>query len=256
MTSNSLAGAPYKKDDNAHIEQKNWTHVRKLLGYVRYDSAPALTAINGLYEELRLLQNLFLPSVKLVEKRRVGARLRRRYDAPRTPLERVEACAEAAPAQVRALRQLRARIRSSWRSGSTKGWLASTASPTSGSVLRRRRKIRAGTLPDCGREKRAHQVVGNPHKTRFPTAPTRLVLNTDSGNPSYGATMHRSVTLVMARQASSNHRVWSRFNFQLSFAHTPDPRPAEQRAAVSGCRRKSYRVHWKPPAATAGAGRA
>ena len=103
-------GRPYKKDDNAHIEQKNWTHVRKLLGYVRYDSAPALTAINGLYEELRLLQNLFLPSVKLVEKRRVGARLRRRYDAPRTPLERVEACAEAAPAQVRALRQLRARL--------------------------------------------------------------------------------------------------------------------------------------------------
>ena len=84
--------------------------MRKLLGYVRYDSAPALTAINGLYEELRLLQNLFLPSVKLVEKRRVGARLRRRYDAPRTPLERVEACAEAAPAQVRALRQLRARL--------------------------------------------------------------------------------------------------------------------------------------------------
>ncbi len=103
-------GRPYKKDDNAHIEQKNWTHVRKLLGYVRYDSAPALTAINGLYEELRLLQNLFLPSVTLVEKRRVGARLRRRYDAPRTPLERVEACAEAAPAQVRALRQLRARL--------------------------------------------------------------------------------------------------------------------------------------------------
>ncbi len=55
-------------------------------------------------------QNLFLPSVKLVEKRRVGARLRRRYDAPRTPLERVEACAEADPAKVRALRQLRARL--------------------------------------------------------------------------------------------------------------------------------------------------
>jgi len=103
-------GRPYKKDDNAHIEQKNWTHVRKLLGYVRYDSAPALTAINALYEELRLLQNLLLPSVKLVEKRRVGARLRRRYDAPRTPLERVEACAEADPAKVRALRQLRARL--------------------------------------------------------------------------------------------------------------------------------------------------
>jgi hypothetical protein len=93
-------GRPYKKDDNAHIEQKNWTHVRKLLGYVRYDSEPALTAINALYADLRLLQNLFLPSVKLIEKRRVGARVRRRYDAPRTPLERVAACPEANVEQV------------------------------------------------------------------------------------------------------------------------------------------------------------
>jgi hypothetical protein len=103
-------GRPYKKDDNAHIEQKNWTHVRKILGYVRYDSTPALTAINALYADLRLLQNLFLPSVKLVEKRRVGARLRRRYDAPRTPFERLETCADAIPAQVGALRQLRAQL--------------------------------------------------------------------------------------------------------------------------------------------------
>jgi hypothetical protein len=103
-------GRPYKKDDNAHIEQKNWTHVRKLLGYVRYDSAAALAAINALYDELRLLQNLFLPSVKLVEKRRVGARVRRRYEAPRTPLDRLEVCADADPVKLRALTQLRARL--------------------------------------------------------------------------------------------------------------------------------------------------
>jgi hypothetical protein len=88
-------GRPYKKDDNAHIEQKNWTHVRKLVGYERYDSSVALAAINALYADLRLLQNLFLPSVKLREKRRVGARLRRRYDLARTPLERLTECAEA-----------------------------------------------------------------------------------------------------------------------------------------------------------------
>src|SRR5712691_4403488 len=83
-------GRPYQKDDNAHIEQKNWTHVRKLLGYVRYDSAAAQTAIHALYRrELRLFQNLFLPSVKLLRKERIGSRVRRRYDAPRTPLERV-----------------------------------------------------------------------------------------------------------------------------------------------------------------------
>jgi hypothetical protein len=88
-------GRPYKKDDNAHIEQKNWTHVRKLLGYVRYDSPMAQAAIHALYRhELRLFQNLFLPSVKLLGKERVGARVRRRYDGPRTPLERVLACPE------------------------------------------------------------------------------------------------------------------------------------------------------------------
>jgi hypothetical protein len=96
-------GRPYKKDDNAHIEQKNWTHVRKLVGYVRYDSPAALAALNQLYADLRLLQNLWLPSVKLVKKTRVGSRLRRQYDAPQTPLARVRACPEADAAKVAAL---------------------------------------------------------------------------------------------------------------------------------------------------------
>ena len=104
-------GRPYKKDDNAHIEQKNWTHVRKLLGYVRYDTPAALAGINALYaHELRLLQNLFLPSVKLVRKDRVGARVRRRYDAPRTPFERVVDSPHADPAAVAQLTALRARL--------------------------------------------------------------------------------------------------------------------------------------------------
>ena len=90
-------GRPYKKDDNAHIEQKNWTHVRRLLGYLRYDSPAALEAINDLYRnELRLFQNLFLPSVKLESKLRVGSRLRRRYQAPQTPLQRLCSCAASA----------------------------------------------------------------------------------------------------------------------------------------------------------------
>ena len=83
-------GRPYKKDDNAHIEQKNWTHVRKIFGYLRYDSQQALGAMNDLYRhELRLFQNLFLPSVKLLRKVRVGSKLKRLYDKPQTPLERV-----------------------------------------------------------------------------------------------------------------------------------------------------------------------
>jgi len=104
-------GRPYKKDDNAHVEQKNWTHVRKLLGYVRYDSPAALTAINALYRnELLLFHNLFLPSVKLVKKVRVGARVRRVYARPQTPLERVEVCRETDPRKVAELQALRQRL--------------------------------------------------------------------------------------------------------------------------------------------------
>jgi hypothetical protein len=101
-------GRPYKKDDNAHMEQKNWTHVRRLLGYVRYDSETAREAINDLYgKELRLFQNLFLPSVKLAKKERIGSRLRRYYEAPRTPFQRVSASPVADPERVAELRRLR-----------------------------------------------------------------------------------------------------------------------------------------------------
>jgi hypothetical protein len=97
---------PYKKDDNAHVEQKNWTHVRKLVGWERYDSQEALTALNALYADLRLFQNLFQPSMKLVRKVRVGSRLIRRYDRPQTPFERVRACPEADPAKVAAWQRI------------------------------------------------------------------------------------------------------------------------------------------------------
>jgi hypothetical protein len=104
-------GRPYKKDDNAHVEQKNWTHVRKLLGWVRYDSDTAVATINRLYRgDLRLLQNLFLPSVKLIRKERVGSRMRRRYDAAKTPFDRVLGCKEVRPEVVARLKALRERL--------------------------------------------------------------------------------------------------------------------------------------------------
>jgi hypothetical protein len=104
-------GRPYKKDDNAHIEQKNWTHVRKLLGWERYDRHEAVEAMNDLYgRELRLWLNLFLPSVKLKKKVRVGSKVRRVYDGPRTPFERVVACAEADRDQVAQLEEFRKRL--------------------------------------------------------------------------------------------------------------------------------------------------
>jgi hypothetical protein len=85
--------------------------VRKLLGWERYDNERVLAAINKLYTgDLRLLQNFFQPSVKLREKKRVGSRLVRRYDAARTPLDRVLACAAGDPKAAAPLEALRARL--------------------------------------------------------------------------------------------------------------------------------------------------
>ena len=96
-------GRPYKKDDNAHIEQKNWTHVRRLLGYVRYDSEVAVKAIHDLYaNEVRLFRNLFLPSVRL---ERVGSRTRRIYGPPQTPFERVCASPACDPERIAELKR-------------------------------------------------------------------------------------------------------------------------------------------------------
>lgn len=70
---------PYHKNDNAHVEQKNWTHVRRVFGWKRFDSHEAVRTMNELYaNEVRLLMNYFQTSVKLVEKTRVGSRVVRR----------------------------------------------------------------------------------------------------------------------------------------------------------------------------------
>jgi len=81
---------PYKKDDNAHIEQKNWTHVRKLVGWERYDNPAQLAAMNALYTgPWPAMMNLYQPCVKLNEKVRTGSRITRRYDKAQTPLDRL-----------------------------------------------------------------------------------------------------------------------------------------------------------------------
>jgi hypothetical protein len=99
---------PYKKDDNAHIEQKNWTHVRKLMGWDRYDSPQALAAMNSLYEkELPLYMNLFQPSVKLLKTKRKGSRKNRLYSRPLTPLDRLLASEHIDQSQKKKLMALR-----------------------------------------------------------------------------------------------------------------------------------------------------
>ena len=90
---------PYQQDDHAHIEQKNWTHVRQWLGYPRFDKPRLVDLLNGLYTtEWRLLPNFFLPSVQLLAKQRRGAKLLKQHDVPRTPSHRVLASAEVDPA--------------------------------------------------------------------------------------------------------------------------------------------------------------
>jgi hypothetical protein len=72
------------------VEQKNWTHVRQLLGYDRLEDPQLVEPINVLYRECwEPLHNYFLPSAKLEEKRREGAKVKRRHDKPLTPCERL-----------------------------------------------------------------------------------------------------------------------------------------------------------------------
>ena len=104
-------GWPYKKNDNAHIEQKNWTHVRKLLGWDRFDTVEAVAALNDLYKnELRLFENLFLPSMKLLKKERIDSKVKRHYDKPKTPFERVLESGQGDPVKIAELKKLKATI--------------------------------------------------------------------------------------------------------------------------------------------------
>jgi len=85
-----LRSRPYKKDDNCYVEEKNLTHVRQLIGYDRIDAMECVEIMNRLYREYwNRLQNFFMPAMKLVRKVRIGSRLKKTYDEPKTPYERV-----------------------------------------------------------------------------------------------------------------------------------------------------------------------
>lgn len=80
----------YKKNDNCLVEQKNYTHVRTLVGYLRYDTPKEMDLLNDLYRnEQRLFKNFFQPVIKLTSKERVGGKIHRRYDKPKTPHQRI-----------------------------------------------------------------------------------------------------------------------------------------------------------------------
>jgi len=79
----------YKKNDSCHVEQKNWSVVRRLVGYDRYNSRAALEALNRIYDLTRLYVNFFQPVMKLVSKTRHGAKVHKVYDTARTPYQRL-----------------------------------------------------------------------------------------------------------------------------------------------------------------------
>lgn len=81
---------PYHSNDNAHVEQKNWSCVRQLLGYDRLDKQEMVGLINDLYaNEFSLLTNFFMPSMKLMEKKRVGAKIIKKHSDAQTPAQRL-----------------------------------------------------------------------------------------------------------------------------------------------------------------------
>lgn len=81
---------PYRKNDNSFVEQKNSTHIRAVIGHLRYDTKIELALINSLYRnELRLYKNFFQPVMKLKEKIRVKGKVHRKYDVPKTPYQRL-----------------------------------------------------------------------------------------------------------------------------------------------------------------------
>ena len=78
-----------RKNDNCYVEQKNYTIVRKTVGYQRFEGEKELLVMNKIYDRLRLIINFFTPSMKLLSKKRIGSKVIKKYDKPKTPLQRV-----------------------------------------------------------------------------------------------------------------------------------------------------------------------
>jgi transposase InsO family protein len=96
-------GRPYKKNDQAWVEQRNWAAVRRFVGYGRFSSRAAFSQLQRVYAPLRLYFNFFQPIRKVIAKERVGARARKRYDRAQTPYQRLLASGVLTPDQQAAL---------------------------------------------------------------------------------------------------------------------------------------------------------
>lgn len=96
---------PYHKNDNAHIEEKNWTILRQYLGYARFDKPQLTEMLNQLYQSQWYdYFNFFIPSSKLLSKQRQGAQIKKKYDPPQTPFQRLMASPHIPKKQKRQLK--------------------------------------------------------------------------------------------------------------------------------------------------------
>jgi len=156
---------PYKKNDNCLVEQKNWTHVKRLVGYLRYDTEEERAILADLYRgNLRLYKNFFQPVMKLASKERVGGRVHRRYDTPQTPYQRVMESREIPPATKQLLqatykvlnpaqlkRAIEAKLDELWRAYQRKQRQPKVASPA---------KRRSASLTSYIRQPKAFHLPG------------------------------------------------------------------------------------------------
>ena len=97
---------PYRKNDNCYVEQKNLTHVRQFIGYDRIDSPMATKILDEIYRDLWCpFLNFFMPTFKLIRKERVGARIKKQYEKPKTPYQRVLESSEVSEEEKNVLRR-------------------------------------------------------------------------------------------------------------------------------------------------------
>lgn len=148
---------PYRKNDNAYIEQKNFTHVRKPLGYLRYDTPEELTVIQDLYrQELRLYKNFFQAVMKLVRKERRGGQVKRVYDTPKTPYQRLMESNQITPQKVKHLQQLYFSLNPA--------------------ELKRRIDMKLSKLFDIYQRKKKRPLTINPYKKQEPSMVTFFMI--------------------------------------------------------------------------------
>jgi hypothetical protein len=100
----------YRKNDSCFVEQKNYSIVRRAAGYLRYDTEEELITLNELYRSLRLYTNFFQPTMKLIEKTRIGSKITKKYDKAQTPYRRVLACPDVSAGDKQALKNLYAKL--------------------------------------------------------------------------------------------------------------------------------------------------